>query len=239
MNDIRNGNFTSSEIWKLCTQDKSKTSFGKPALTYIREKNFERNLGRSLDTDNSTRPMLWGVLVETRVHKILPFDYILASLETISHPSIEYWKGSPDMTTKDAVCDIKCPQLKSFCELVEVMRSDDPAENLKKEFPEYFWQLVSNSILTGKKFAELIVYVPYRDELTEIKYSAENYDGDDQAKYLFIYHAFDDDLPYLIEGRSYKNLNILRWEVSQEDKDFLTARVQEAGKFLINQPARA
>ena len=39
---MRNGNYSSSEIWKLTTLDKKGDSFGKPALTYIKEKQFEQ-----------------------------------------------------------------------------------------------------------------------------------------------------------------------------------------------------
>ncbi len=40
-------------------------------------------------------------------------------------------------------------------------------------------------------------------------------------------------MPYLIEGGHYKNLNIIRFEVSEEDKKALTERVIKAGKMLI------
>lgn len=45
----RIGRFTSSNIWKLTTLDRSGKSFGAPALTYIEEKRAERSLGRSID----------------------------------------------------------------------------------------------------------------------------------------------------------------------------------------------
>lgn len=34
----RIGRFTSSQIWKLTTKDRTGKSFGAPALTYIEEK---------------------------------------------------------------------------------------------------------------------------------------------------------------------------------------------------------
>jgi hypothetical protein len=60
---------------------------------------------------------------------------------------------------------------------------------------------------------------------------AANYDGD-QNKIAWINWASDDELPYLIEGGHYQNLNIIRFEVPQADKDFLTKRVIELSKFL-------
>jgi len=42
-------------------------------------------------------------------------------------------------------------------------------EKLKEECPDIFWQLVSNAILCDKKKAELMLYVPYKDELKLIR----------------------------------------------------------------------
>lgn len=127
--------------------------------------------------------------------------------------------------------DIKCPfTLKSFCNFAdcktieEVREKHDSGEN-------YFWQLVSNAILTGAKWAELIFYVPYQDELSEIRDMASNYEGD-QNKVAWIQWATDEDLPYLIKGGHYKNLNVIQFEVTEADKAALTERVIAAGKLL-------
>ena len=45
----RIGRFTSSNIWKLTTSDRSGKNFGASGLTYIKEKSAERYLGRSVD----------------------------------------------------------------------------------------------------------------------------------------------------------------------------------------------
>lgn len=58
-NTLRHGNFTSSEIVALTTKGKAKDSFGKPALTYIEEKNMERRLGRSITTESNAKPLVW------------------------------------------------------------------------------------------------------------------------------------------------------------------------------------
>ena len=61
---------------------------------------------------------------------------------------------------------------------------------------------------------------------------ASNYDGN-QNKFAWINWAEDKELPYLLDGGHYKNLNIIRFEVSQEDKDRLTIAVLNASKLLI------
>lgn len=103
----------------------------------------------------------------------------------------------------------------------------NPYEGLKRDFPMYYWQLVSNSILTGKKFAELTVYVPFQDELEDIRNLARRQD-EDQELYTFINFALDDDLPYLVKEGEYKNLNQIKFEVPEADKMQLTEIVKKA-----------
>lgn len=238
-NEKRFGRFTSSQIYKLMSNPtpKAKTEgaiFGKPSLTYIEEKNMENRLGRSLSAETGGREVTWGKLVELRVFDLLGTQYSLSSTLTDVHPTIPYWAGSKDGLKHEdeiTVFDIKCPfTLKSFCNFAdcktieEVREKHDSGEN-------YFWQLVSNAELTGAKWAELIFYVPYQDELSEIRDMASNYDGD-QNKVAWIQWATDEDLPYLIKGGHYKNLNVIRFEVTEADKAALTERVVAAGKLL-------
>lgn len=233
----RIGSFTSSEIGKLMSKDRKGDGFGAPALTYIEEKNMERRLGRSLTTEVTARATSWGNLVELQAFNLLGTKYQITSKDTIAHDTIDFWSGSPDGFYDDefgirTVYDIKCPiTLKSFCQLA-VCKT---IENLRVEHKEgetYFWQLVSNAILTNAKYAELIVYCPYQEELEAIRELASNFDGN-QNKIAWINWSEDSDLPYLIKGNFYKNLNILRFEVTDEMKHELTQRVILAGKHLI------
>lgn len=235
----RVGNFTSSEIVALTSNNKEKKPFGKPGLTYIAECNMERRLGRSLTDEVKARATSWGTLVEARVFELLGLDYKLCSTETIAHPHFPFWKGSPDAEKFDAgktVCDIKCPlTLKSLCTMVDCLSAANPIEALRENHSDgekFYWQLVSNAILTGAKFAELIIYCPYKNELEEIRELARNADEGVQSKFYWVHAASDDELPFLIEGGYYKNLNIIRFEVPQADKALLTERVALAGKEL-------
>jgi hypothetical protein len=237
-NIARVGNFTSSEIVALTKLAKDGKSFGAPALTYIAECNMERRLGRSLTDEVNARPLVWGKFLEAIVFELLGLEYSLISKDTIVHPTIPYWSGSPDgMKDEDTVSDIKCPiTLKSFCQLVDPiyqgLRGIDAMNAVRenhKDGEKYYWQLVSNSILTGAQYAELIVYVPYKSELATIRSMAE---GNGNA--YFIWASSDDELPYLPDVGYYRNVNTIRFEVPQEDKILLTAKVIEAGKMLIN-----
>lgn len=228
----RVGNFTSSEIWKLTTEGKTKGTFGKPAISYIKEKEYERKLGRSLNTESFSYPTSWGHLCEIYAHSLLPLDYVLQSKEVLTHPTIDNWRGSPDLLTDERVGDIKCPYtMKSFCEMVEACSK---VETFKSEYFEYYWQLVSNAILTDKKYIELIVFCPFKSELDWVKDMADNYEGDDPFQFKWIYDANIKKLPYLIDGNFYTNLNIFTFELDEEDVEYLTSKVLKANE-LINE----
>ena len=224
---------------------------GKAALTYIRETNMERRLERSLTDESNARPLSWGKLCEYLVFLLLDTAYILTSTETVLHKIIRWWAGSPDGEKTDTVIDIKAPfTLKSFCVLVqplydglqgwEAMCAIRDGYTDKNGFEhdahpdgeKYYWQLVSNAILLKKKYAELIVFMPYKSEIEAIKAEAmkEKYGG----KYFWVSMANEGELPFLPEDGYYKNINIIRFEVPEADKLLLTKRVLQAGQMLVN-----
>ena len=206
---MRTGSFTSSETWKLTTFDKSGKNIGKPALNYIDEKAIEKVLGRSLTQQSNGRETSWGTFVEMIAFNKLPFKYRLTSRVRYSHPTIENWTGMPDTLHDNCVGDIKCPfTIKSYMNLYLINSISD----FKERAEEYYWQLVSNSILTNSTHAELIIYCPYKSELDEIRAEVENFDGD-QNQIAFINWATDEQLPYLLDNGVIKNMKIFKFEV--------------------------
>jgi len=239
---LRHGNFTSSEIFNLMKVDKTGKSFGKPAITYINETNWERKLGRSITEDVDARPLAWGKLLEKHVFQLLGTDYKLISAETILHPKYDYWAGSPDGErygkNGKSVIDIKCPKtLKSFCQMVDCLESDDPIGALienHKDGEKYFYQLVSNAILLDVDHAELVIYMPYKSELEDVRETARNWEDDvEQKKFYWIHQATDEELPYLNDGGYYKNINGISFTVTDEMKAQLTSNVVKASDLLI------
>ncbi len=255
---LRNGNFTSSEIVALHSMGsremteqeliqhkkdnpKSKKKNieswpGPAAITYIEECNMERRLLRSISDETNARPLSWGTLLERKAFEALGLEYTLNSSETSVHPTIKYWSGSADGFKYDegkTVVDIKCPiSLKSFCTLVGCKTIEEVREN-HKDGDKYFWQLVSNAIINDCKYAELIVYMPYLEELDSIREMASNWDGPDQHRFMWISLGQDSELPHLLREAYYKNINVIRFEVSEADKKLLTERVLMAGTKLI------
>ena len=237
---MRIGNFTSSEIFTLMSDGKKEGTMGTPGLTYIKETNMERRLGRALENEQNARPTSWGNLCEGHVFSLLPLSYSAVSKDSIMHPSIDCWAGTPDSVCYDedfvtlkpqkTVADVKCPwTLKSFCQLVDAweLGGIKAIREFHPDGKKFFWQLVSNSILTGCNFGELIVFAPYRSELPAIRALAAH---DDHG---WISYTLDNELPWLPDGGYYKNLNCFRFEITEEDKKALTDRVLEARKALV------
>lgn len=260
-NTARIGNFTSSEIGALMAVDASGKKFGKPALTYISETNMERRLGRSVDDEKVAKALTWGKLLEGRAFGQLGLGYILSSTQTDTHPTIPYWSGSKDALKLDeghTVADIKCPlTLKSFCQLVDPLYSgltdmaamdairkgfvdqDGIAHEKHKDGEKFYYQLVSNSIINTCKYAELIVYMPYKSEIDDIKMMAGDVEVQELGKHYWIAMAGEDELPFILDKGFYNSVNIIRFEVPEADKQALTNNVLKAGKMLIgNIPAR-
>lgn len=161
LSNLRIGNPTSSEIYKLCTNGTRPMTeqelaiykeenpkgrrttiddFGAPFYTYLEECKAERFFKQNLSEDNEVLAFDWGKLCELHVHDILPLDYVMQSEETLCHSEIPEWVGTPDGTKiKNGkithVSETKCPLTKkSFYQLVKYLYDfDGVTVSLKKE----------------------------------------------------------------------------------------------------------
>ena len=249
MDKIRNGKFTSSTIVGLVSKGKEKGSVGAPFNTLVKQKRQERKLGRSLETDSKARSMTWGSFVEMWLMyerpDIIGLEYTLTPKSTKAHPKFEdIWVGSKDGHNNNtkAIIDLKCPfTLTSFCDFADCKNIEEVRKN-HKDGEKYYWQIVSNACIDGLTKGELIIYVPTLEELMAIQKYA--YDGnfekhptyEGNAKdFYFISMADEQELPYIeLEKSDYKNVLRFAFDITQEDIDFLTGRVEMAGKLLLN-----
>lgn len=243
MDAIRNGNFTSSEVFRLFKPGKAKGSYSVDADSYIEECNRERRLMRSIEIESDARPLLWGKACEPIAFNRLPLEYTLCSDITIQHPTIPSLVGTPDATTELVLGEVKCPMtLTSFCQMVDPWYDKDSKtwydgltiEALRgahKDGDKFYYQGLSNAILTGKNKAQIIIFVPYEEELEEIRQSIEG-----NPKYYWLWMAEKEQLPYLINGAHYKNVNIIEFDVLPRFVDEFETRVKEAGEKLIPFP---
>jgi len=256
----RIGNFTSSGIVALLSMGKIEMTpeelaarpktgtgssaklkeggLGEAAKTYIKECNWERKAGRSMEQEVWSKETAWGKLNEPRVMNILGGDYIRTGTETaLTHPKYDFWKGSPDgqkfnLLLPEKVAEVKCPfTLTSFFTFADCENIEDVREK-HKSGEMYYWQVVSNACILGLDKAELIIYCPYEDELMEIRQEAEICPDIDTAKWME--RVNPSSLPYLIRGKGYESIKIFDFVVPQADKDRLTERVIECGKLLNN-----
>lgn len=187
---------------------------------------MERRLGRPLGSEVSAKPLSWGNFLEGIVFEKLGLEYELHHKTRYAHPTIANWTGAPDTRKASVVGDIKNPfTMKSFCIHVDAFGSIEKFKEVDKG--KWYWQLISNAILTGSDRAEIIIYCPYKKDLDDIRERAGMFDGD-QNKVAFLNWSDDDELPWIPEGGHYKDLNIWEFDVPEEDRIFLTNRVIEA-----------
>lgn len=209
---------------------------GEAALTYIEERNMERRLGCSLETESNARSLSWGSLCEKVADEMNGISYTFCSNQTQVHPEISCWSGSPDYLNEDTVGDYKCPtSRKSFIQLVQPLYDGltglAAMNKVRETHPEgetYYWQLVSNAIIFNKRYAELSPFMPYKSQLPDIQMLADGI-----PNCYWIANALAEELPYLPDGGYYKNFNKIRFEVPEEDKIYLIALVIQSSERLI------
>lgn len=236
-NKERIGNFTSSNIYKLC----ASLASGKPSsayFTYIEEKIFERRMKRSLEMGAYGQSMAWGKFLEKRVNDNLPFGYQMLHKTTKVHPKFNYVSGSVDFLVPEVkVAELKCFEPKSFASYVSALMTGD-LELIKKEHPKEFWQMLNNSQIHKTPKMEAIVYMPYESEMEEIRELAENPEYLNEIGMMpwevrFIAEKPISHLAVLPNDSVFKNLNIFEFDVPIEDVVFLNKRIIDAGKLLL------
>ena len=205
-----------------------EAGFNAGGLTYIEEKRKEIRLGRQLQQEKNPRAASWGNFCEKIVFEKLGLEYIKNPKgNRKTHPSLP-WSGEEDFSREDHVGDFKAFELNSFCNAHDAASSG--WNILKTECPEIAWQLVSGSVLTGKPKAELILFVPYKSELELMIQEARELD--DKRYNWIAFNDNEDELPYLIEGRHYKNISKFCFDIPEEDLAFAISRVEEATEIL-------
>lgn len=236
-NKDRIGNFTSSNIYKLCASLEN----GKPSsayFTYIEEKIFERRMKRSLEMGAYGQSMCWGKFLEKRVNDNLPFGYQMLHKTTKLHPKFDYVSGSVDFLVPGVkIAELKCFEPKNFASYVSVLLTGD-TELIKKEHPKEYWQMLNNSQIHKTPKMEAIVYMPYESEMDEIRELAENPEylsdiGMMHWEVRFIAEKPISNLAVLPNDSAFKNLNIFEFDVPIDDVIFLNKRIIEAGKLLM------
>lgn len=262
-NEERVARFTSSQIYKLVPlgkRDMTKAElevykkqnpgsrartttdmalFQEGGLTYIRHKRQEFKRKRSMSLDAFSRATAWGEFMEKVVYDLIGLEYKITSKSTKVHPKIKYWSGSQDLIVpKVKISEIKCYQPEKFCDYADCLLQRDIAL-FRDEFPEEYWQIVSNAIINRVPKGEALLYQPYDSEADMIYEKVVNYDGEDAQRFQFIANDIREgrmrSLPFQPNDSEYPNLISFEFEVPKDDRKFLTERVKNAVKLLISQ----
>ena len=206
---------------------------GKPFESYVQEKVWESKLGRSIDTESNAKQTSWGNLMELFFfEKHLDIRWTEVHKKRYEHPTLP-WSGAPDMVSDTEVGDVKSPYtLRSFCEMSDMCAEAVIAhDTLKETKPDYYWQLVSNSILTGIDDVSLYVHgvdEKYYNDIVD--YSEEM--QDDLNSYAWIGFAKKEQLPLIPSGSKYPAITNISFTVPTEEKELLTERVKMASELL-------
>lgn len=158
----RLGKFTASNAHLLMQTGRSKEHpFTQSALSYIMQ-NVAEIISDVPPMEASSSSLSWGQLYENEARQQLPFP-----VETGYCYSMEdYAFGTPDGETESHIIEIKCPY-NSVGHLQNLLIED--AEMLKKERPEYYWQMQMNMFLADKNAAWFVSYDPRMKENSRLK----------------------------------------------------------------------
>lgn len=178
--DIRAGRFTSSEMWKLMESGTremnaaelaarpkkgkgSATKFiedpaclSKTTETYIRTKVAETLTGQC-SPNIWSHATAWGDEMEPVAAEYYAqkkgIEYEILSFV----PFGDHAGGSPDRKIKGAnrLLEIKCPY-NSANQINYLMLTDQ--WDLKRNYPEHYWQCMSNMLFCGAEFCDFVTY---------------------------------------------------------------------------------
>lgn len=210
--------FTSSEVHRLCGTE-------SVMATYVDEVSKRRRLQKEFVSQGSTATR-WGNFMEDhafgRFYEETKLQIIPCSnRETDFRISpVKDHGGTPDFVSFDGelVGSIKCPFTESaFIDLWDLCKSED-VERFKKEKKEYYWQLVSDLLVTGAKKCVLVVYMPYGDELVSLLTDSELY--------------WLTDAPHINRDTEFSDIIYWFFEPPAEDVQFLKDRLELASNIL-------
>jgi hypothetical protein len=180
----RCGKITSSEVYKIMNSGR-KEFFSQTGKSYIKAKVAEY-LTQEPISRPTTYAMEWG-----NSHEFEAITVLKEKIENevtyhgIGNPEFfsggRFWGGSPDALTQDCVIEVKCP-FNSSEHLEHLLFKN--AEDLKEYAPEYYWQIVSNMLLTNKEKAMFISYDPRFPEDMRLKILEFNLDKSDSKNLI-------------------------------------------------------
>jgi len=243
LNKDRIGRPTSSKASLLAKNGRQAFGFSDAAITYLNKKRAERYLGRSTDTGGYAKPLYWGKCLEYILfEQKLGNEYEIVSKETVVHPDYKFWSGSPDFIVPTVkVSEGKCFYPDKFFLYSEALQKGD-LENLKKNFDEEYWQIVSNAAILGLDNGEGIAYMPTLEDLEKLRYRIaetdfirEQFPGEEEWKFKFIADDPIETLPWIAPESNWPDLVKHEFFIPSEDIVYLTQRFKNAELYITGQ----
>jgi hypothetical protein len=161
-NQARVGRFTSSEIFKLMTDPRSKADkeagkLSEGALTYVKIKVAETLTGQP-KAESYAYPLVYGKELEPQAIEAFIKKTGCSYEPATFVPFGDHSGGSPDgyINETDGL-EVKCP-FQSENQVEYLMLTDQ--WDLKRNFPNYYWQCMSNLLFTQKEQWHFVTYDP-------------------------------------------------------------------------------
>lgn len=160
--DSRLGRFTASEMYKLMTEPRSKADkeagkLSEGAMTYVMIKVSEVLTGNRKE-DRYSPDKEWGKEIEP-----IAKDYFTSQTGLVWEPAGFFPFGdhagcSPDgYLGEDEGLEVKCPS-QSENHVNHLLLTDQ--YDLKRECPDYYWQIMSSLLFTGRKQWHFVSFDP-------------------------------------------------------------------------------
>jgi len=176
--DARCGKFTSSEIWKLMTDPRSKSQeLSDTARQYILTKVAEEISG-VVHQGASSYPLVWGEEQEPVAREYFEKKTGLKVELTGFVIANNHYGGSPDgIVPQQGIIEIKCPYNPG--NHVDYLMADFIGES---NYMEYYWQMQSNMLITSTEKCFFIAFDPRFDEPYRMKVIEVRRNDDDIAR---------------------------------------------------------
>jgi hypothetical protein len=184
----RLGKFTASSIEAIC----KPKGLGQTGASYVFEKIAEILTGQQKEIP-TTKAMQWGVDIEAvavaHLSQVLKMP-LTKNEDTLTHDSLLLC-GTPDIIINDVDItgfqlncgvELKCPNSDTHLTYGIMASGDD----LKKEEPKYYWQIVAYMLLTG---FDSWIFVSYDPRVIEPK----------KRMYIFTIKRNEEDILFLTE----------------------------------------
>lgn len=155
--NIRRGRITSSEIYKIMGEGKSKTELlSETAKTYLLEKLSEKLGGFSAPAVGSA--LDWGTDLEETAREIYQASTGNVATKCSFISVDDHYGGSPDsLVGTEGTVEIKCPYNSVNHFKYGLITTD---AEFKKASPAYYYQSISHMNVTGAKWCDFISFDP-------------------------------------------------------------------------------